>query len=101
MAIAEEVSPDIYRIVSPLPFPPITVNLYILRHREGFALIDFGLNSLDAWDVLERGLAELSITPADLTHLLLTHVHPDHMGAAGRLNEAGGSPVFVHRLEDP
>jgi glyoxylase-like metal-dependent hydrolase (beta-lactamase superfamily II) len=101
MAIAEMVSPNIYRIVSPLPFPPITVNLYLLQHRDGFALVDSGLNSPDAWDVLERGLAELGIQPGDLTHLLLTHVHPDHMGAAGRLREMSGAPVYTHRLEEP
>ncbi len=101
MAIAEAVASDIYRIVSPLPFPPHTVNLYVLRHREGFALVDFGLNSREAWGVLERGLEELGIAPGDLTHLLLTHVHPDHIGAAGRLKEASGAPVFAHRLEEP
>lgn len=101
MAIAEAVSPNIYRIVSPLPFPPVTVNLYLLQHQDGFALVDCGLNSPDAWNVLERGLAELGIAPGDLTHLLLTHVHPDHMGAAGRLKQESGAPVFVHRLEEP
>ncbi len=101
MSIAEAVAPNIYRIVSPLSFPPITVNLYLLRHRDGFALVDCGLNSPDAWDVLERGLAELGVMPGDLTHLLLTHVHPDHMGAAGRLKQDSGAPVFVHRLEEP
>lgn len=101
MAIAEVVSPDIYRIVSPLPFPPVTVNLYLLKHRDGFALVDSGLNSPDAWNVLEQGLAELGIEPKDLTHLLLTHVHPDHMGAAGRLREMSGAPVYTHRLEEP
>jgi len=101
MAVAEAVASDVYRIVSPLPFPPITVNLYLLKHRDGFALVDCGLNSRDAWAVLERGLEELGITPRDLTHLLLTHVHPDHMGAASRLREASGAPVFAHRLEEP
>ncbi len=101
MAIAEAVFPSIYRIVSPLPFPPVTVNLYLLQHRDGFALVDCGLNSPAAWDVLERGLAELGIAPGDLTHLLLTHVHPDHMGAAGRLKASSGAPVFIHRLEEP
>ncbi len=101
MAIAEEVSPGIYRIVSPLPFPPVTVNLYLLRHRDGFALVDCGLKSREAWSLLEQGLAELGIKPGDLTHLLLTHVHPDHMGAAGRLKEMSGAPVFAHRLEEP
>jgi glyoxylase-like metal-dependent hydrolase (beta-lactamase superfamily II) len=101
MPIAEAVHADIYRIVSPLPFPPVTVNLYLLRHRGGFALVDCGLNSRDAWELLERGLAELGITPGDLTHLLLTHVHPDHMGAAGRLQAVSGAPVFAHRLEEP
>jgi glyoxylase-like metal-dependent hydrolase (beta-lactamase superfamily II) len=101
MAVAEAVVPDVYRIVSPLPFPPVTVNLYLLKHRDGFVLVDCGLNSRAAWGVLEQGMAELGITPRNLTHLLLTHVHPDHMGATGRLKEASGAPVFAHRLEEP
>ncbi len=101
MAVAEAIVPDVYRIISPLPFPPVTVNLYLLKHHDGFALVDCGLNSKAAWSVLEQGLAELGITPRDLTHLLLTHVHPDHMGAASRLREASGAPVFAHRLEEP
>jgi len=101
MPTAEAVYPDIYRIISPLPFPPVTVNLYLLHHRDGYALVDCGLNSPEAWDLLERGLGELGITPRDLTHLLLTHVHPDHMGAVGRLKEVSGAPVFAHRLEEP
>lgn len=101
MAIVEEMFADIYRIVSPLPFPPVTVNLYLLRHRDGFALVDCGLNSPEAWALLEHGLGELGIAPGDLTHILLTHVHPDHMGAAGRLKAASHAPVFTHRLEEP
>ncbi|MFW5905199.1 MAG: MBL fold metallo-hydrolase [bacterium] len=47
---------------------------------------------------LKEKLAELGMEPSDLRHLLLTHVHLDHAGAAGHL--ARNSPrlsVHVHQ----
>lgn len=46
---------------------------------------------------LERGLAEHGMSPADLRHALLTHVHLDHAGAAGHLAvRVPGLLVHVH-----
>ena len=34
------------------------------------------------------GLTRLGITPADLAHVVVTHIHLDHAGGAGRLMDA-------------
>jgi glyoxylase-like metal-dependent hydrolase (beta-lactamase superfamily II) len=47
------------------------------------ALIDPGPST--SLDVLERRLRESGIGLQDVTHLLLTHIHLDHAGAAGTL----------------
>jgi glyoxylase-like metal-dependent hydrolase (beta-lactamase superfamily II) len=47
------------------------------------ALVDCGPST--CVDVLERGLAEHGVAPADVRHLVLTHIHLDHAGAAGTL----------------
>jgi glyoxylase-like metal-dependent hydrolase (beta-lactamase superfamily II) len=46
-------------------------------------LIDPGPSS--CLPMLERRLAAQGIAPGDVTHLLLTHIHLDHAGAAGTL----------------
>jgi len=47
------------------------------------ALVDCGPST--CLDALRAGLAEQGLAVADLRHLLLTHVHLDHAGAAGGL----------------
>jgi len=43
---------------------------------------------------LERGLAAHGLRPADITDLVLTHLHFDHAGGLTRL-DAGGKPALV------
>jgi glyoxylase-like metal-dependent hydrolase (beta-lactamase superfamily II) len=35
----------------------------------------------------------------DVRHLVITHIHPDHYGLAGRLREISGADLSFHRLE--
>ncbi len=44
---------------------------------------------------LERGLAEHGVTPDDIRHVLVTHIHLDHAGAAGWWAQRGAQ-VYVH-----
>ena len=46
-------------------------------------LFDTGLPG----DGVPSALAEVGLTPADITHVVLTHMHPDHIG--GMTNDAG------------
>jgi glyoxylase-like metal-dependent hydrolase (beta-lactamase superfamily II) len=55
---------------------------YLLPGEEP-ALVDCGPTS--CLDALERGLAEQGLAVDDLRHLVLTHIHLDHAGAAGAL----------------
>lgn len=55
---------------------------YLLAGEEP-ALVDCGPTT--CLDALEAGLAEQGLRVEDLRHLLLTHIHLDHAGAAGPL----------------
>ncbi|MCC6223432.1 MAG: MBL fold metallo-hydrolase [Thermoleophilia bacterium] len=51
---------------------------------------------------LEAGLTGLGLALADVRHLLLTHIHPDHAGAAGELvRRYPGLSVHVHEVGAP
>jgi glyoxylase-like metal-dependent hydrolase (beta-lactamase superfamily II) len=59
------------------------IGSYLLDTDDGPAVVDCGPEvSVPA---LERGLAARGLDLADVRHLLLTHVHLDHAGAAGVL----------------
>ena len=66
---------------------------YLIRHDSGAVLIESGPGS--TLPSLEAGLAKEGLSPRDITHVLLTHIHLDHAGAAGWLSRHGAQ-IFVH-----
>ncbi len=71
---------------------------YLIPHSTGVVLIECGPSS--TLPALQAALAENGYTPRDVTHLLLTHIHLDHAGAAGWLARQG-TEVYVHPVGAP
>jgi glyoxylase-like metal-dependent hydrolase (beta-lactamase superfamily II) len=71
------------------------IGVYLLETPDGPALFDCGPTSTLA--ALKTGLAQRGLAPTDVRHLLLSHIHLDHAGAAGVLvRENPGLQVHVH-----
>jgi glyoxylase-like metal-dependent hydrolase (beta-lactamase superfamily II) len=66
---------------------------YLIRHNDAVVLIESGPGS--TLPALEAALAKEHLTPRDITHVLLTHIHLDHAGAAGWLSQQGAE-IYVH-----
>jgi glyoxylase-like metal-dependent hydrolase (beta-lactamase superfamily II) len=62
---------------------PRTIGAYVVETEDGPALFDCGPTSTIGR--LETGLAERGLALTDVRHLLLSHIHLDHAGAAGVL----------------
>jgi glyoxylase-like metal-dependent hydrolase (beta-lactamase superfamily II) len=71
---------------------------YLIRHDDAVVLIESGPGS--TLPSLEAGLAKQGLSPRDITHVLLTHIHLDHAGAAGWLSQQGAQ-IFVHPIGAP
>ena len=71
---------------------------YLIRSPDSVVLIESGPGSTRAG--LEAGLAKEGLSPRDVTHALLTHIHLDHAGAAGWLARQGAE-IFVHPVGAP
>ena len=74
------------------------ISAYLIRRGEAAVLIESGPGSTLAG--LEAGLAMEGLSAGDLTHVLLTHIHLDHAGAAGWLARQGAE-VYVHPVGAP
>ena len=64
---------------------PQDCNVYVIDYGQGLAMVDAGVG-LDV-EGIERQMAADGLNPANLTHLLLTHGHADHMGGAAYFKE--------------
>jgi glyoxylase-like metal-dependent hydrolase (beta-lactamase superfamily II) len=77
-----------------------SVGVYVLETDDGPALFDCGPAS--TLPALKTGLAQLGLALTDIRHLLLSHIHLDHAGAAGVLvREHPALQVHVHELGAP
>lgn len=89
----------IHRIELPLPFELEKINLYVIALDRGYLLIDCGMDTPRSLAALEAGLREIGIGWRDLRIVLLTHMHPDHIGLSHRLRELSGAEFLMHEAE--
>jgi glyoxylase-like metal-dependent hydrolase (beta-lactamase superfamily II) len=92
----QEVAPDVLRVTFPLPTPPRHVQAYLLRDGDGWTLVDTGLALPDVDERLRRLLAALD---APVVRIVITHMHPDHVGAGAAAAAATGAPVWQGELD--
>ncbi len=78
---------------------PNAIASYLIPYTEGLVLVESGPGSTQ--DELTRTLNELGYSVEDITHVLLTHIHLDHAGAAGWLANQSGANVYVHQRGAP
>jgi glyoxylase-like metal-dependent hydrolase (beta-lactamase superfamily II) len=76
------------------------IGVYVVETDDGLALFDCGPSS--TLDALQAGLAAESLELPDVRHLLLSHIHLDHAGAAGSLVRLHpGLTVWVSEVGAP
>jgi glyoxylase-like metal-dependent hydrolase (beta-lactamase superfamily II) len=92
----DELAEGIRRVTLPLPARPGHVHAYLLPGEDGWTIVDTGLGLPDA---RERWAAELDGLPGRVVRIVVTHFHPDHVGAALDLAELTGAPVSQGRLD--
>ena len=92
----DELQGGIRRVTLPLPTRPGHVHSYVLPGEDGWTVVDTGLGLPDA---RERWAAELDRLPGPVRRIVVTHFHPDHVGAAADLAELTGAPVAQGRLD--
>ena len=97
----EEVMPGIWLLR--IPFGPVWTGIILVRGERNF-LIDS--SHLEPEKYLLPALADLGLAPSDISWLLCTHVHGDHIGGHHALHEKYGVQVATldssaEALRDP
>lgn len=77
---------------------PQAIASYLVIGSGGPVLVETGPGS--TLPTLLRRLAERGYTPADIHHILVTHIHLDHAGAAGWWAQQGAQ-IYVHHVGAP
>jgi len=83
--MVEEILPNLYRIVVPLPRNPLKeLNSYVIKAPRRTLIIDTGMNREECRGAMSAGLEEIGID-LNKTDFFLTHMHADHSGLVSSL----------------
>jgi glyoxylase-like metal-dependent hydrolase (beta-lactamase superfamily II) len=98
MPPTERVRPGLWSVPVPIPINPLRyVLVYVFELADGgVALVDAGWDTDEAWEALTDGLTTLGASVVDVRGVVVTHIHPDHYGLAGRVRDASGAWVGLH-----
>jgi len=99
--LLSEVAEGVHELRLPIPFEDGHVNCFLLPDGEQVDLVDCGMNQPESLELLQQAMREVAGPEARLRKLLVTHIHPDHYGAAGVLTQEWGAQLYLHRLEIP
>jgi glyoxylase-like metal-dependent hydrolase (beta-lactamase superfamily II) len=91
---------DIIRLMPRLHFIRLPVGqAYLWHDPDGLTLIDAGLPG--SAPLIAEAIRQAGYRPADLRRLVLTHFHPDHIGAAADITGWGDVEVLAHHADAP
>lgn len=99
VAALTEITDGIYELRLPIPFEDGLVNVFLFVDGHEVDMLDCGMNSGESLELISGALQSLG--GKRLRKLVVTHIHPDHYGAAGVLAGPGRADLYLHRLEVP
>jgi glyoxylase-like metal-dependent hydrolase (beta-lactamase superfamily II) len=94
-----EAAPGIVAVDTRMAGSSRVTSAYLVRADEP-ALVETGPTT--SFEAVVEGLEDLGVGPADLGHIVLTHIHLDHAGGVGRVAERfPRATVWVHERGAP
>jgi len=98
--VIKNVVPGIYWLRMPLPFQLNHINLWLVEEKDGWTIVDTGINTQATRDLWEKIFAE-KLNSKPVTRVIATHLHPDHVGLAGWLCERWNAPLLMTPIDRP
>jgi glyoxylase-like metal-dependent hydrolase (beta-lactamase superfamily II) len=91
-----EISDGVYQLEIPMRYNPLGYTYsYLLK--DAAALIDTGVGTREALDSLSGQLRHAGVELSEIRHLIVTHLHGDHIGLMEQVRRISGATVVAHR----
>jgi glyoxylase-like metal-dependent hydrolase (beta-lactamase superfamily II) len=81
---------------------PESANVYVFKEGDGISFFDVGCGSVTSVDRLFSALKNLKWESKPVKKIILSHAHPDHMGAMEIvLSEVSAEHIILHEIDAP
>ena len=90
---------DVYRLSGAWDQADLGAGVYLVSAGGDMALIDTGFRN-KAYVIMRR-IYRLGLSPSRISHIIITHHHPDHIGSLAVLKGITKAKVIAHRDEVP
>ncbi len=94
-----DVAPGVKWLRMPLPMALDHVNLYLIDAGDHWVVVDTGMNIDNIRSLWEQVLEQDLFENKPIGGVVVTHMHPDHVGLAGWLCERFRVPLYMSRSE--
>ncbi|MGQ8367470.1 MBL fold metallo-hydrolase [Glaciecola sp. 1036] len=91
-----KVNEYVFWLRMPLPFALDHINLYLIKDDGGYAVLDTGIGMSSTQTLWESIFASLD---KPITKVIVTHMHPDHIGMAGYIVDKYQVPLYMSFAE--
>jgi len=94
----KEVADGVYWLRMSLPFALDHINLWLLEEEGGWTVVDTGIATQfmrDAWELV----IDNHFNGKPINRVIITHLHPDHIGLAGWLTERFNCELCISQME--
>ena len=93
-----QVAEGVYWMSMPLPMVLERINLWLLEDGDGWTVVDTGL-ALPASEEIWEGVIAKYFRDRRVKRVIVTHMHPDHVGLAGWLTRKFDCELWISREE--
>ncbi len=93
-----EVAPGVRWVRMPLPFSLKWINLWLIEDGDGWTVVDTGIPNSETKS-LWRTIFENELQGRPIKRVIVTHMHPDHIGLAGWMTRKWQCELWITRLE--
>ncbi|MEL7454562.1 MAG: MBL fold metallo-hydrolase, partial [Pseudomonadota bacterium] len=93
-----EVAPGIHWLRMPLHFSLAWINLWLIDDGSAWTIVDTGM-PLEETKAAWQTIFDEKLDGSPVKRIIVTHMHPDHIGNAGWLHRETGAELWISRLE--
>lgn len=91
---------DLKLIKPQSPYWPESANVYVFRDGDGISFFDVGCGAIASVERIFSALKDLKWTARPVLKIILSHAHPDHVGAMEvLLTEVSTESIILHEID--